>query len=125
MTHKPTCETVTLADNATNRWWPVCDCGVDPDEKTMYGSDQRIAEDRRIKMDICEHCGETGHWEDECEEVSYDEEGLDRESYDIRDFIGRLETFLEGELDTISRGNVFMAENGNGVSLNPDRCAVC
>lgn len=122
MIHNPNCQTVTLAENATNRWWPVCDCGaVDPSEKLKYGISEPLRKPRSNKMqDIeldlyCEWCGESGHEEEDCPDADV---SLDCESYDIRDFIGRLETFLEGELDTISRGNVFMAENGEGVSLN-------
>ena len=36
----------------------------------------------------------------------------------VRGFLSKLETFLEETLDETTRGNVFMAENGNGVSLN-------
>ena len=36
----------------------------------------------------------------------------------VRGFLSKLETFLEETLDDTTRGNVFMAENGNGVSLN-------
>jgi hypothetical protein len=123
MTHKNWCETVILAENATNRWWPVCDCGaVDPDTIKVYGSNNRIGEVRSKTMDedleICGYCGEQGHWDEDCEQMAYDEQGLDRDEYSIRDFLGRLETFLEGELDTITRGNVFLAKNGEGTSMN-------
>lgn len=123
MEHKPECQTITLAENATNRWWPVCDCGaVDPHTIRVYGSNQRIGKPRSKMMDedleICGYCGEEGHWEEDCEEMAYDEQGIDRESYNIRDFLGKLEDFLEGELEDISRGNVFLAETDDGVSLN-------
>jgi hypothetical protein len=96
---------------------------VDPNKIKVYGSNHCIGKSRSKMMDedldICSYCGEEGHWEEDCDELAFDEEGLDRQTYNIRDFLGRLETFLEGELDDISRGNVFLTENGDdNVSLN-------
>lgn len=117
MKHKPHCETVILAENATNRWWPECDCGaVDPNKMNLYDSNHGITEYRRktvdeeLGIDMCGVCGSEDHWEDDCNEYECE--------YTVRDFMSRLEDFLEGELDDISRGNVFLAENGEGTSLN-------
>lgn len=92
---------------------------VDPDKIKMYAPNHRIGEARSKTMEEdvmgCEICGAEDHWEDDCDERL---DGFDCEEYNIRDFIGRLETFLEGELDTITRGNVFLAKNGEGVSVN-------
>jgi len=104
---------------------PRCDLdfldriAVDPDELKYYAPNHRIGTTRSKMMDedmiLCGICGEDGHYDDECDEAW----GLDRDEYDIRDFLGRLEDFLESELDNISRGNVFLTENGDdNVSLN-------
>jgi hypothetical protein len=58
----------------------------------------------------CDWCGETDHIEDDCPD--YENE------HSLSDFMGRLENFLDSELDTISRGNVFLTENGESVSMN-------
>ena len=45
----------------------------------------------------------------------YDEEEDPR---NLRNFLSKLESFLDSEFDKDSRGNVFMTKNGDGVSLN-------
>lgn len=104
---------------------PKCDLqffdriAVDPDKMRMYAPNHHISELRSKNMDTCDYCGEEGHWEEECEELAYDEEGLDRETYNIQDFLGKLETFLVDELDEECRGNVFLSETGeNSVAIN-------
>ena len=67
---------------------------------------------------ICEYCGDEGHWEEDCTDVDA-ENGIDRDYYNIQDFLGKLETFLVDELDEECRGNVFLSETGeDGVAIN-------
>lgn len=66
-------------------------------------------EDLDMKM-CCDNCGSEDHWEEDCYE--YEEEVT------VRGFLSRLETFLDTQLDDISRGNVFLSENDGGASLN-------
>ena len=51
--------------------------------------------------------GESEDLTDEIEEVQT-----------VRQFLTKLEDFLENTLDESTRGNVFIAENGDGVSMN-------
>lgn len=42
----------------------------------------------------------------------------EKEPLTIRQFLTQLEDFLDETLENDSRGNVFLSENGNGVSMN-------
>ena len=67
--------------------------------------------------EVCEWCGEEGHWEEDCPDA--DVAGDDPDYYDIQSFLGKLETFLEDELDEECRGSVFLSETGeNEVAIN-------
>ena len=94
---------------------------VDPSTINVYGSNHTIGELRSKPMQdydyglddlYCEWCGENGHEEEECPDGDY-------ETYNIQDFLGKLETFLVEELDEECRGNVFLSETGeNSVAIN-------
>jgi len=53
------------------------------------------------------------------EEYEYEEEmNWDDEGYTVVNFLADLEQFLESKLDDVTRGNVFLSENKNGVTVN-------
>ena len=63
---------------------------------------------------------ETGAFDADIKEVideDYDWEDSDP-LYTVRTFLMNLEEFLDEELDEDSRGNVFLSQNGDGVSVN-------
>ncbi len=121
MTHKTECATIQLAQFANSRWWPVCDCNVDPIDNLVYGS-SNTGETRSTKMsndfeDLDYECGNCGddHWEDECPDMDFNDAGEDN----IQTFLGRLETFLTDEIEEECRGNVFLSETeDNKVAIN-------
>jgi len=94
---------------------------VDPDDFNLY--DAIYVKSRSVEMktetenviEQCEWCGEDGHEEENCPDADIND-GADE--FTVREFVSRLETFLESELNEITRGNVFLAENGEGVSMN-------
>ncbi len=88
---------------------------VDPNDFSLYDGEITVT-NRSKTMDLyCDWCGSVGHEEDACPDADINDGG---DEFTVREFIDRLETFLEGELDEITRGNVFLAENGSGVSIN-------
>ncbi len=90
---------------------------VVPNDFNLYDGKLTSAIKNRSKtMDLyCDWCGSVGHEEEACPDADINDGG---DEFTVREFIDRLETFLEGELDDITRGNVFLAENGSGVSIN-------
>ena len=97
---------------------------VDPNDFNLYDATYvKICKTRSVEMETktenaieqCEWCGEDGHEEENCPDVDINDGG---DEFTVREFVSRLETFLESELNEITRGNVFLAENGEGVSMN-------
>ncbi len=90
---------------------------VDPNDISLYDGELTSTIKNRSKtMELyCEWCGVEGHEEEDCPDADINDGG---DEFTVREFVNRLETFLEGELDDITRGNVFLAENGDGVSIN-------
>ncbi len=80
---------------------------VDPNKISLYDSRHQTDETRSIEMSE-ENLIPT----DEMTGI------VENPTQTVREFLNKLETFLDETLDDSSRGNVFMAENGDGVSLN-------
>ncbi|KKM66294.1 hypothetical protein LCGC14_1482580 [marine sediment metagenome] len=80
---------------------------VDPNSKLLDTLTHQTVNLRSNIMDDYEFVGDVGHEGEELEDPRT-----------LRNFISNLEAFLDGELDEDSRGNVFMTESGDGVSLN-------
>ncbi len=84
---------------------------VDPIELSLY--DARYVKSRSVEMETktenaieqCEWCGEVGHEDVNCPDADIND-GADE--FTVREFVSRLETFLESELNEITRGNVFL-----------------
>ena len=78
---------------------------VDPNKDSLYDSGVKLVKIGSKAMS--EHT-------DAVEILSDDE----NPTQTVRQFLTKLEYFLDETLDESTRGNVFMAENGDGVSLN-------
>lgn len=80
---------------------------VDPNKISLYDSKYQT----RSKTMFSDHAGESlSENETEIDEIE--------ETISVKQFLNKLENFLDETLDESTRGNVFMAENGDGVSLN-------
>ena len=92
---------------------------VDPNSKLLDALNYQTGETRSNTMN--EEKANDARAELELDEFDFDEEDFyddEEDSRSLSNFLSKLESFLDTELDDDSRGNVFMTKNGDGVSLN-------
>ncbi len=79
-----------------------------------------LVEETLMSDDELTNLFETGAFDSEIKEAIDDWEDEDDSDplYTVQTFLMNLEEFLDGELDDDSRGNVFLTQNGNGLSVN-------
>lgn len=84
---------------------------VDPNSKLLEAISHQTGETRSNTMNF-----------DDYEGFGADDDFDSPDDYEdprsLSNFLSKLESFLDEELDEDSRGNVFMTKNGDGVSLN-------